>query len=292
MDPTVLPPAIQEHVRAFLRAGGEPAEPRLAATTILLRPGPDGGPEVFLQRRHTGMAFAPDVAVFPGGGVDRRDIAEGADLRWVGPPAAAWGRRLGVDDDVARAVVCAAARELFEESGVLLAGDDPDTVVSSVTGLDWDRDRDRLEARETSLSGVLRERRLALRSDLLGLWSCWLTPEFEPRRYRTWFFVALLPAGQETQHVSSESVEASWTPVGEALRAADGPWPMLPPQYCTTAELHGFVTPADVLAAAEERPARAPVPTITPTAAVEGDDVRLGLPDDVLALARRGGART
>lgn len=179
---------------------------------------------------------------------------------------------------------------MFEESGVLLAGDDESSVVSSVAGPFSDRDRERLETCETSLCGFLRERRLALRSDLLGLWSCWLAPEFEPRRYRTWFFVAELPAGQETQHVSSESVEGLWTPLGEALRTADGPWPMLPPQYCTTAELRGFSTPVQVLAAAEQRAADGPVRTVAPTAIVEGDDVRLDLPEEVLALAA-GAAR-
>ena len=51
-----------------------------------------------------------------------------------------------------------------------------------------------------------------LRTDLLGVWDAWLTPVFEPKRYRTWFFVAVLPEGQRTRDVSSESSSVVWLP--------------------------------------------------------------------------------
>ncbi len=44
-----------------------------------------------------------------------------------------------------------------------------------------------------------------------------VTPVFEPKRYRTWFFVALLPEGQRTRDVSSESSEVTWLPAGDAV---------------------------------------------------------------------------
>ena len=104
---------------------------------------------------------------------------------------------------MARALVCAAVRETFEESGVLLAGASADEVVADTTGDDWEADRVALEARELSLTDFLERRGLVLRSDLLGAWAGWLTPVFEPRRYRTWFFVAVLPEGQRTRDVST-----------------------------------------------------------------------------------------
>ena len=64
-----------------------------------------------------------------------------------------------------------------------------------------------------------------LRSDLLGAWSGWLTPVFEPRRYRTWFFVASLPEGQRTRDVSSESASVAWLPDGW-LRLPGDPRPL------------------------------------------------------------------
>src|SRR3954447_12348939 len=106
----------------------DPLVPRPAATVMLVR---DKGPgiEVFLMRRHAAMEFVAGVMVFPGGGVDERD--RGADIAWFGPEPSWWAGRLNVDVDLAEALVCAAARETFEESGVLFAGpaDDPDEIV-------------------------------------------------------------------------------------------------------------------------------------------------------------------
>ena len=75
------------------------------------------------------MDFAGGMCVFPGGGVDPRDFD--ADVAWAGPAPAEWAERLGCDEEMARALVCAAVRETFEESGVLLAG--PSATRSSPT---------------------------------------------------------------------------------------------------------------------------------------------------------------
>ena len=77
-------------------------------------------------------------------------------------------------------------------------------------------DRVALETRELSLTEFLARRGLVLRTDLLGAWSGWLTPIFEPKRYRTWFFVAELPEGQRTRDVSSESDHVVWLPTNSA----------------------------------------------------------------------------
>ena len=98
----------------------EPAEPRNAATVVLLRPA-TAGPEVYLLRRQISMAFAGGMCVFPGGGVDPRDFDHA--VAWAGPAPPSGPRRLGTDEATARALVCAAVRETFEESGVLLAGE-------------------------------------------------------------------------------------------------------------------------------------------------------------------------
>ena len=194
---------------------------------VLLRPGA-AGPDVYLLRRQTSMAFAGGMCVFPGGGVDPRDFDDELVDRglWAGPSPAEWASRLGCDEPKARALVCAAVRETFEESGVLLAGAGPDSVVADTTGDDWEADRVALESREVSLTAFLEKRSLVLRTDLLGAWSGWLTPVFEPRRYRTWFFVARLPEGQVTRDVSSESSSVMWAGAMDAVdagRAAGDP---------------------------------------------------------------------
>ena len=198
------------------------------------------------------MAFAAGMCVFPGGGVDPRDFDHA--VAWAGPTPPAWAARLGTDEATARALVCAAVRETFEESGVLLAGSSSTSVVEDTTGDDWESDRVALESRDLSFTEFLDRRGLVLRSDLLGAWSGWLTPEFEPRRYRTWFFVASLPAGQVTRDVSSESSSVTWMGALDAASSVDaGQLLMLPPTYLTCLEVGLHSSPREVLAAAAGR---------------------------------------
>jgi 8-oxo-dGTP pyrophosphatase MutT (NUDIX family) len=246
-----LPPQLVDQARAFADGTREPAEPRNAATVVLLRPGHEG-PEVYLLRRQTSMAFAAGMCVFPGGGVDPRDFDH--EIAWAGPDARSWAARLGTDEATARALVCAAVRETFEESGVLLAGESADTVVADTTGEDWEADRAALEARELAFTEFLDRRGLVLRTDLLGVWAAWLTPVFEPRRYRTWFFVADLPEGQLTRDVSTESDQVTWLPAMQAVSDVEAErMLMLPPTYLTCLEVGQYADPAGVLDAARDR---------------------------------------
>jgi 8-oxo-dGTP pyrophosphatase MutT (NUDIX family) len=289
MDPTRrLPPTLVEHARAFARGDRQPAEPRHASTVVVLRPGDGlpGGLEVYLLRRHVDMAFAAGMYVFPGGGVDKRDFD--AEVGWVGPAPAEWARLLGSDEAFARALVCAAVRETFEESGVLLAGPTEQTVVADTTGADWEADRHALEARELPLTELLARRGLRLRTDLLRLWGSWVTPVFEPRRFHARFFVAELPAGQVTRDVSTESDEVVWLPVREAVRAVDEHrMLMLPPTYCTCLELYDHTSPADVLAAATGRD----LEPVEPQAVVDGSGAYLSIPERLVRLGEDVAAR-
>src|SRR6201999_1244169 len=104
---------------------------------------------------------------------------------------------------------------------VLLAGGSPSDVVADTTGADWEEERQALEAKTLSFTAFLEGRGLVLRTDLLGAWAAWCTPEFEPRRFRTWFFVAALPEGQRTRDVSSESSSVTWLPALDACDAVD-----------------------------------------------------------------------
>jgi 8-oxo-dGTP pyrophosphatase MutT (NUDIX family) len=210
-----------------------PAAPKDAATVILLRDGPTS-PEVFLQRRVKGMPFAGGMTVFPGGGVDQRDAD--VSVSWSGPDANWWAERFGCSPELARALVCAAVRETFEESGVLLAGPDAATVVGDTSR--YAEARDALVSRELSLANFLADEGLVLRADLLRPWANWLTPEREPRRYDTRFFLAAMPAGQQADSVTSEAVDAYWATPQQALADFDdGRCHLLPPTRVTLGEL-------------------------------------------------------
>ena len=225
-----------------------PAEPRDAATVMLLRPAGGHGLEVYLLRRRSSMAFAPGAVVFPGGSVDARDAD--TDVGWAGPDAAEWGRLLDAPAGLAGVLVCAAVRETFEESGVLLAGPAAGPVVGSTAGQDWETGRAALLAGSTSLAGLLAGRGLVLRSDLLRPWSRWVTPVTEERRYDTRFFAAALPPGQAARDVSGEADRAGWFRPGEALAAARrGEIMLLPPTAVTLGELAACRDVAAALAA-------------------------------------------
>jgi 8-oxo-dGTP pyrophosphatase MutT (NUDIX family) len=257
-----LPPALAEQARRFVPGTTGEVVPRAAATIALLRDG-HSGLEVYVIRRARSMAFAAGMYAFPGGAVDERDAD--AQPGWAGPPPSAWARRLHTASEAeARALVCAAIRETYEEAGVLFAApagsSSPDMADPS-----WEADRLALMSRTLALVDFVGRRGLLLRTDLLALWAHWITPRFEARRYDTRFFLAVLPPGQEAHDVSGEA------------RLADGEISMLPPTAVTLHELSGYATSAEALSAANRRTIR----PITPEAVIDGDDVRLVLPDDL-----------
>nr|BFE85464.1 hypothetical protein GCM10020093_080650 [Planobispora longispora] len=114
-----LPGELGLRARDILAGRVEPVPARDAATVVVLRE----GVEVYLLRRKASMAFAAGAYVFPGGSVDPRDTDHA--VAWAGPPPAEWGEIFGADEKTGRGLVCAAVRETFEESGVLLAGPSP-----------------------------------------------------------------------------------------------------------------------------------------------------------------------
>jgi 8-oxo-dGTP pyrophosphatase MutT (NUDIX family) len=259
-------------------ASGEktPVEPRHAATVVLARDGADGV-EVYLLRRTASMAFAAGAFVFPGGSVDPRD-QDIADEAWVGPSPAAWAKSLTSDEPLARALVCAAVRETFEESGVMLAGPDPESVVADTSGDDWEADRLALLDRSLSLAELLHRRGLVLRADLLRVWTHWLTPEVEPRRFDTRFFVAALPSGQRTRHVGGEADTVTWMRPGDALAGSRrGEMMLMPPTVATLTDVAAHPTVADLLAVADQREVVRILPKIV---LGENDAIRFLMPWD------------
>ncbi|MBG0820240.1 NUDIX hydrolase [Planomonospora sp. ID91781] len=242
-----LPGELGERARDILAGRAEPVPARDAATVVLLRE----GPEVYLLRRKASMAFAAGAYVFPGGSVDPRDADQA--VAWSGPSPAAWGEVFRADEGTARGLVCAAVRETFEESGVLLAGSSPTSVVDDTTGDDWEADRLALIDRTLSFADFLGRRGLVLRSDLLRPWAHWITPEVESRRYDTRFFVAALPPGQRTRDVGGEADQVAWVRPGDAIgQGARGEIFLMPPTHRTLSELTAYEKVADVLAAERE----------------------------------------
>src|SRR6185503_8387330 len=197
------------------------AQLREAASVILLREA-EPGFEVFLLRRHKRASFMASSFVFPGGGAER-----GEDAR------------------------TAAARELFEEAGVLLARAD--------ANLDT-------ETLELPIQAVLRRRildgnnaqaalaaaGLSWSTERLVPWSHWITPSVEPKRFSARFFLCELPGAQTPSFDDVETVDQVWvTPADAIARAKELALP--PPQVRTCWELSQFGSMAEVFAAGRRR---------------------------------------
>jgi 8-oxo-dGTP pyrophosphatase MutT (NUDIX family) len=221
----------------------------------------DGATQVYTLRRQRTMNFGAGMYVFPGGSVDPRDAS--IAVRWVGPEPAYWAAAFCVTEELARALVCAAVRETFEESGVLLAGPDEHSVVADTSGEDWELDRRALIDRTLSFADFLDRRGLCVRADLLRPWAHWITPEVEPTRFDTRFFVAAMPEGQRTREFGEEADHVEWiAPAVAVERWKAGQLKMMPPTLITVAELAEFKTIADTLAGSADRQIRPVLPRV------------------------------
>ena len=235
---------------------------RDAATVVLLRDGATGI-EAWLLTRVTQMVFAAGMTVFPGGRVDEADGL----LPFAGVGAATVAERFQCTLDEARRLLGAAVRETFEETGVLL----------TVPRVDLSGARTDVEAGRVSFGDLMRANGVAVDSSALHPWARWVTPAGEVRRYDTRFFIGAIPESAEAQDVTTESSEAGWVPVRDALdQAQQGLRKMLPPTLATLASLLPFATVSEALATADSRPLDAIRPSIKLT---EDGRVIAELPD-------------
>lgn len=241
---------------------------RDASTVVLLRDGIQG-PEVFLMRRVSTMAFAAGMYVFPGGAVDPDDravpIADAATAHSL-------DSRLSADTGGGAELLAAAARETFEECGALLVTcSDPTADLELITSYErWEGRRQAMLDGDRSFSELLAAESLAVDPQAIRAWGHWVTPEVESRRYDTRFFVAVIPAHQEAKDLGGEADRVRWMRPADALTEYEaGRLAMLPPTVDTLQSLLPFATAADVLAAAPTREIRA----LMPRPIIENDHV-------------------
>lgn len=214
---------------------------RPASTVILLRPSASRF-EVFMVRRHDNVAFMGGAHVFPGGRVDPAD--EPPDAAEFAPRFAAALARMGsMPSSQAIAFHIAAARELFEESGV------------------------RVEPHD------------------LTPFARWVTPEFQPKRFDTWFFLAVAPAGQEAAHDGVENSDSAWIHPADAIELCRrGDISLPPPTWTTLRKLGTF---GDVAAAQDWARTTRIVP-VQPAFIEQEDHRLLMLPGDPMNPAPPG----
>ena len=230
------------------------ANPRPAATVLVLRDRP-AGPEVFMVRRHEDTAFMGGAHVFPGGRVDAADAD--ADDSWCDGIAHAARQLDALPPAEAVAYHVAAARELFEEAGVLLARNLTGDFVSLSAAADHDRlkrDRPRVHGGETDLRAVIEREHLRLALDVMVLFAHWVTPPVDRRQFDTRFFMARVPPQQTPAHDDAETTHSLWVRPADAIAQAVRQEIVLPPPtWSTLRELEPFATVDDALAWARQR---------------------------------------
>jgi 8-oxo-dGTP pyrophosphatase MutT (NUDIX family) len=205
---------------------------RPASTVVLLRQ-EVSGLEVFLVRRHQALAFMGGAHVFPGGSVEESD----SDSAWLGIVdgfASAHDRMIGNTRDTLGFHV-AAARETFEEAGVLLARRDGQWIPfaqSAETQIGaW---RQAIGGGTLRLVDLLQSQRWRLAIDALVYFAHWVTPGVEVKRFDTRFFLAALPPGQNSSHDAGETTAGVWLRPAQALASARSGAIALPPPTWTT----------------------------------------------------------
>jgi len=236
-------------------AASEPivANPRPAATVVVMRDSA-AGPEVFLVRRHEDTAFMGGAHVFPGG---RVDAADGGDDSWCDGIAHAVRQLDGLPSADAIAYHVAAARELFEEAGVLLARRAGGDFVSLAGTEDHERfkqDRSNVHGGKTSLRAVMAREGLRLALDALVLFAHWVTPPIDTRQFDTRFFMTRVPAHQTPAHDETETTHSAWVRPKDAIaQAINGDVVLPPPTWTTMRELEPFASVEGALAWARGR---------------------------------------
>jgi glyoxylase-like metal-dependent hydrolase (beta-lactamase superfamily II)/8-oxo-dGTP pyrophosphatase MutT (NUDIX family) len=217
----------------YLHEWREPAGTRLAATILLMRDGPRG-PEVLMTRRSMRASFVPGAYVFPGGVVDPLDaspVAYAAIASRIDQPPALLP------------FLAAAAREAFEELGVLLArparaGVDPAEASARIS-----REDDGQFFARVAAEG------LTLALDEIHWLSRWVTDRDLPKRFDTYFFVARMPDGQVPVADEGEQFDPVWLVPAEALERHDrGEFEMIFPTIRTLRSLIGHDSVEAVLA--------------------------------------------
>ena len=190
-------------------------EPRPAATVLLLRE-TAAAPEVFMLQRTSKAAFLPGAYVFPGGALDPDDASARAMRRVLGLDDTQASARLGIAEG-GLAYWVAAARECFEEAGILLAVDAGGRPVAAERAASLEQMRAPLNEGSLAFSEFLEHEALFVPGSEIAYYSHWITAPGRPRRFSTRFFVAYAPAGQHGAHDRAETVQSVWVSPREAL---------------------------------------------------------------------------
>ena len=169
-----------------------------SASVLLVKKGAEGGGlSTFWLRRAKNLRMGGGVYAFPGGKTDAEDTSTPLE---GGPPGL---HRFCVT----------ALRELFEETGILLAGNIADYGKPTLEAF-----REALMKRQVGFAQEVLRLGLRLDASPLVPAGVWITPAFFPLRFYTQFFLLPCPEGARPQVRAEEAEEGHWVLPGQALR--------------------------------------------------------------------------
>ena len=178
-----------------------PVKPKDAASVVLLR-GSRQDPEVLLGRRRLDARFMPGIYVFPGGRVDRADYRHAASASIQEGVLRKLQRHCPAGR--AKALIWAALRETWEESGLLIGQPgqiEPDN--------------------RSDLHSAYNDAGQAPDLNGLDYIARAITPAQNPIRYNTRFFLVDGAHAVGTLRHTSELEDIGWRRVSEALDTYD-----------------------------------------------------------------------
>jgi 8-oxo-dGTP pyrophosphatase MutT (NUDIX family) len=219
-----------------------PVAPRPAATVLLLREGREGV-EVLAIRRHEKLAFMGGMWVFPGGAVCAADASAAAfaripDASRIDCAQLSTLQGEAIPERERLALMVAACRETFEETGVLLASDATGRHCRNDLTARLHEQRRAVTAQPDLFPELLRVEDLFLRVDRLVYWAHWITPSVVPRRFDTRFFLAPVPSDQHVVIDTTETVDHAWmSPAALVAAASAGNMPVSHPTLYNLMEL-------------------------------------------------------
>jgi len=243
--------------------------PKKATTVILLRVRKSEGFEVFLLKRHEKSSFMGGNYVYPGGRVDPDDATSEvySFCKGISPDQARqiFGESISTEESLALWI--AGIRELFEESGVLLAYDQKGNLFQSKNSVEQKRFLDyrvSLQNGKLTLYQLAQAERLLLALDQLHYYAHWITPEARSQRFDTRFFLALHPMGQEASHDEKETIAGLWlTPQKALAENLDGEVALSPPTLKTLEDLSRFKSIDDVFHSLKKKDIQSILPILT-----------------------------
>jgi 8-oxo-dGTP pyrophosphatase MutT (NUDIX family) len=208
---------------------------RLASSVVLVRNAIQG-PEILMVQRSSKSSFAKSMFAFPGGAVDEHDRSSSCSILKTSAPS---------DMDVLK---IAALRELFEETEIFLSN----PKVPREKFHPW---VERVHSSPNLFPNCFADLGTSPTVSTLYPWCRFVTPEAEPKRFDTQFFVACCDSENSDFKVDgSEIVDAKWLDIRTAIRQCnEGQLRMLPPQWLILQDLAPYSTCEAIVKAALTR---------------------------------------